>query len=170
VSLVACSAEHLPFRDDSFDLVVAGDVIEHVPDPVAMVRSCHRVLRGGGSLWLATPNRLSPTPEPHVRLWGVGYLPRPLGRAYVRLARGTDYHEINTLSHRRLARVLEATGGRGRIVAPPIVPATKARHGRLARLAIGVYNGACRVPVVSKALLLVAPLFHAVVRKEDAQA
>jgi SAM-dependent methyltransferase len=34
----------LPFADRSFDLVVHADTIEHVPDPIAGLSECHRVL------------------------------------------------------------------------------------------------------------------------------
>jgi len=38
----------LTFPDSSVDLIISGDVIEHVPDPAAVFRETHRVLRPGG--------------------------------------------------------------------------------------------------------------------------
>lgn len=46
----------LPADDDEFDLVVLGEVIEHVPDPDALLAEVRRVLRPGGVLVLSTPN------------------------------------------------------------------------------------------------------------------
>lgn len=40
---VFASAHDLPFADDSFDLVLAIEVLEHVPDPVAAVAEIRRV-------------------------------------------------------------------------------------------------------------------------------
>ncbi len=47
----------LPFAAESFDLVVLGDVIEHIPDGMSLLRECYRVLRPGGCLLLSTVNR-----------------------------------------------------------------------------------------------------------------
>ena len=44
----------LPFRDGLADVVVAGEVLEHVADPVGLVREAVRVLRPGGTLVLDT--------------------------------------------------------------------------------------------------------------------
>ncbi|PWU49911.1 class I SAM-dependent methyltransferase [Micromonospora globispora] len=46
----------LPFRAGSFAGLVAGELIEHVYDPVALLRECHRVLAPDGLLVLTTPN------------------------------------------------------------------------------------------------------------------
>ncbi len=44
------------FTDNIFDAVTLNHVIEHVHDPVALIRECLRVLKPGGRLVLATPN------------------------------------------------------------------------------------------------------------------
>ncbi|HET6281533.1 MAG TPA: methyltransferase domain-containing protein [Polyangia bacterium] len=45
----------LPFGDQSFDLVVALDVLEHLADDVGAAREMHRVLRPGGALLVFVP-------------------------------------------------------------------------------------------------------------------
>jgi len=49
----------LPYDDDTFDLAVSMDVVEHVPDPLPWLREAMRVIRPGGILFLTTPNYAS---------------------------------------------------------------------------------------------------------------
>jgi len=46
----------LPFEDGSFDVVVMGEVLEHLADPVAAVANVRRVLRPGGRFVGSVPN------------------------------------------------------------------------------------------------------------------
>ena len=48
--------EPLPFEDASFDVVVAGELFEHLQFPDALVREVRRVLRPGGVLAGSVPN------------------------------------------------------------------------------------------------------------------
>jgi SAM-dependent methyltransferase len=40
--------EHLPFRNESFDVVYSNGVLHHTPDTEGAIREVHRVLRPGG--------------------------------------------------------------------------------------------------------------------------
>jgi methionine biosynthesis protein MetW len=48
-----------PFRSESFDVVVAGEIIEHMTDPDHFLREITRVLKPGGHCILTTPNLAS---------------------------------------------------------------------------------------------------------------
>lgn len=48
--------EPLPFAEGSFDAIVMKDLLEHVADPVAVVREARRVLRPGGLLFASSPD------------------------------------------------------------------------------------------------------------------
>ena len=47
-----------PFSAGSFDCVALLAVLEHVPDPPALARECHRVLAPGGRVVLTVPHPL----------------------------------------------------------------------------------------------------------------
>lgn len=118
VPLTAASAERLPWRDASFATVVADSVIEHCDDPGAALREWRRVLRPGGRLLVWSPNRFAPVVDPHVRLWGLGFLPRRWAEAYVRLRRGGAWIP-GTLSAAGAARMAREAGFEGVKVGPP---------------------------------------------------
>jgi 2-polyprenyl-6-hydroxyphenyl methylase/3-demethylubiquinone-9 3-methyltransferase len=52
----ADAEDSLPFDDASFDVVVMGEVLEHLADPAAAVANVLRVLRPGGRFVGSVPN------------------------------------------------------------------------------------------------------------------
>jgi len=50
-------AENLQFTDSSFDIVVAKEVLEHLPNPSSCIDEVCRVLKAGGYFVLSSPNR-----------------------------------------------------------------------------------------------------------------
>ncbi|MBN1288253.1 MAG: class I SAM-dependent methyltransferase [Actinobacteria bacterium] len=54
---IVANALELPWDDESFDAVYAGEIIEHVNDPEQAMKEWTRVLAPGGVLILSTPNR-----------------------------------------------------------------------------------------------------------------
>ena len=83
--VVQAAGEALPFPDDTFDLILSHEVIEHVQDDRQAVAEMVRVLKPGGRLLLFCPNRGYPF-ETHGIFWRgryifgniplVNYLPR----------------------------------------------------------------------------------------------
>src|SRR4051794_15351138 len=55
---VLCDLDQIPypFADASFDQVRAVHVIEHVDDVIRTVEEFHRLLRNGGTVYIATPH------------------------------------------------------------------------------------------------------------------
>lgn len=53
------SLEDGAYPDAGFDAVVSSHLLEHLPDPLAHLKECHRILRPGGRLVLTTPNAAS---------------------------------------------------------------------------------------------------------------
>jgi SAM-dependent methyltransferase len=52
---VRANAYHLPFPDGAFDLVIAAEILEHIPDDRAAIAEAVRVLRPGGRLAVTVP-------------------------------------------------------------------------------------------------------------------
>jgi SAM-dependent methyltransferase len=50
-----CDLTAIPVPDSTYDLVLCTQVMEHVPDPLAVLREFHRVLKPGGQAWLTAP-------------------------------------------------------------------------------------------------------------------
>jgi SAM-dependent methyltransferase len=49
------SADALPVADSTFDLVLCTQVLEHTPEPAAVLAECFRVLGPGGRIALSVP-------------------------------------------------------------------------------------------------------------------
>ena len=54
---VKASATYLPFKSACFDVIVSGELIEHLRRPRLFIKECLRTLKMNGVLILTTPNR-----------------------------------------------------------------------------------------------------------------
>lgn len=61
------SGDRLPFDDNTFDLIISEQVLEHVMDQIGLLRELHRVMRPGGCAIHVFPARYSPI-EPHIHV------------------------------------------------------------------------------------------------------
>ena len=102
--------DSLPFADGCFDLVLAYNVLEHLPDPAAVLHELARVLKPGGYLCFKTPAANAP-------LFLLARLLPVRWHKRLKAAIGVDqedvfatYYRINTLG--QLRRELEGAGFR----------------------------------------------------------
>lgn len=166
--LVCACADHLPFPDGRFDLVTSLALLEHLRQPSSTLDQMQRVLRPLGRVFVWTTNRFSLAPEPHVGLWGVGYLPRRWQARYVRWKSGLAYDHKRLVGRRELSRLLRRSGFRSlRYQVPAITRADLLHRSRGERMAGIVANLARRVPGLGALLTWIAPALQVVGRRRS---
>lgn len=95
--------ETLPFEDGAFDVVISNHVIEHVKDQQRHVDEVFRVLKGGGTVYLATPNRYWIT-DPHYRIPFINWMPRRVASMYLKLLQKKNW-DISPITHKYLKKL-----------------------------------------------------------------
>lgn len=55
---LVASADNLPFKDETFDIVLCTEVMEHMDDPVKALDEIYRVTKEGGKVIITTPNKV----------------------------------------------------------------------------------------------------------------
>jgi len=125
LDVVCGPLEQQHFADNSFNAVTLSHVIEHVPDPVAELKECLRILKPGGKLVLFTPNSASLSHKVFKRDWRGLEPPRHL-------------HIFSMDSMRRL---LEKAGFRQNSIRPHIAKSVITDSLRLRRAGKGQASG-----------------------------
>jgi ubiquinone/menaquinone biosynthesis C-methylase UbiE/uncharacterized protein YbaR (Trm112 family) len=170
-NLVCCCADHLPFADGMFDSVASVSLLEHVADSRAVVRESGRVTAGGGRIFVWTTNRFSLAAEPHVRVWGVGFLPRRWMPAYVKWRSGLAYEKKKLLSCFELGRFFHGEGiGHLEYFLPRITAPDWEHLQGIERWGARMFRFAAGVPLLRSLLKLVSPVIQVLGRKPGARA
>lgn len=91
------TAEALPFKDNTFDMVFSVAVLEHVQNLDLTMRESVRVLKPGGILWANIPNYNS-IYEGHYDIFWFPYMKKNMAKAYVRKFFGRESYFIDELN------------------------------------------------------------------------
>lgn len=159
--LAAALGEALPLATNSVRSLVSLDVIEHVRDPDQFLREMNRVVQPGGRIALSTPNRFSLSAEPHVFVWGVGWLPKRWQRGFVRWRSGKSYDDTLLMSSFGLrSRIRRNTSFSIEILIPAIPPEQLAAFRPLKRTIGLTYNRLASNRLLRVFFLLIGPFFR----------
>ncbi|MBJ6122138.1 class I SAM-dependent methyltransferase [Sphingomonas mollis] len=137
--LIACA-----FPDASFDAIVMNNVIEHLPDTLAVMKECARILRPGGRVVMVTPNLDAPGHRKFGPDWRGLEVPRHLylftTRTLKRYARAAGFATVQSFSPIggggtdgivAMSQMIAERSGR---VPPPADPWKMQRYSRIATL------------------------------------
>ena len=164
--LACANAEALPLADSSVGGVVMYDVVEHIERIESALAEVSRVTWTGGAFACSTPNRYSLAPEPHVHVWGVGWVPRKYQTAYVRMLSGRQYEGTRLLSPKELSRMLRRSTRFDVEMRVPPIPALDVQRSRgMRRLAVRLFNSISQIGVVRPVLLRIGPFFQLIAVK-----
>ena len=56
IYILDLNKEPLPGKDDFFDLVILGDILEHLIEPYSLLKAVYKKLRNGGQAIISVPN------------------------------------------------------------------------------------------------------------------
>jgi ubiquinone/menaquinone biosynthesis C-methylase UbiE/uncharacterized protein YbaR (Trm112 family) len=167
-NLVCCCADYLPFCDSFFDSVASVSLLEHVSAAGSTIEEMSRVTKQDGSIFLWTANRFSAAPEPHVRLWGVGFLPRSWMPVYVKWRRGMAYEKKHLLSYFELRRLLRKAGLKAmKFSLPRVTPNDWDNLAGLERVAATIYQWVSKFALLRWPLTVVSPALLVVARRNS---
>ena len=164
--LAAGFAESLPLDDGAMQAIISLDVIEHVGDQETYLREIDRVGAPGAMIALSTPNRFSLAAEPHIHIWGVGWLPRVFQQRYAEWRTGRPYVFTRLLSVRETRRMLERNTRFEPSFSVPTIPQEEIASATPRRALLSrVYNRALDISWARSAALMVGAFYRVVGRK-----
>ena len=103
------SAYSLPFSDNTFDLIVCSEVLEHVPNFEKVLKECHRILKPGAVLLISVPTyfpeslcwkyskKYMQTPGGHIRIFKNSFLLEEFNKLKLTLFKHHREHAMHSL-------------------------------------------------------------------------
>lgn len=110
--IINASGERIPFEKNEFDIVVCFDVLEHVRNPVNVLRESLRVLRPGGYFYSVGPS-CSYFWEYHYAIPWMPCIPKWAARYWVRAFRRNPQflNELNLITPWKLRKYIASIEG-----------------------------------------------------------
>ncbi len=99
----------LPFPDRTFDFVVCNDILEHLLEPLRILKEANRVLRDDGTIVISVPNHFY-WPMRLRLLFGKGIIWRGLLSDHGATDHEWDYMHIRFFTYKGFRQFLDAAG------------------------------------------------------------
>jgi SAM-dependent methyltransferase len=99
----------LPFPDRSFDLIVCKDILEHLLEPLLVLREAMRLLRDDGTIIISVPNHFY-WPMRLRLLFGKGIIWRGVVTDHGAANHEWDYMHIRFFTYKGFRKFLDAAG------------------------------------------------------------
>lgn len=99
----------LPFQDQSFDLVICKDILEHLLQPLAILEEVRRVLRLGGRVVISVPNHFQIAMRLRILL-GCGIIYRSLIDGHNSIYDEWNYMHVRFFTYRGFRSFLKVAG------------------------------------------------------------
>ncbi|MGA2628287.1 MAG: class I SAM-dependent methyltransferase [Candidatus Bathyarchaeia archaeon] len=97
--VIRAVGEFLPFKEGSFGLIAASNVLEHVQNPQLTLRESFRILKPGGIFWLSFPDYSTCFHEPHYRIFWIPMMPKRIAKLYVRMRGRTNTKYLDSIQY-----------------------------------------------------------------------
>lgn len=109
----ATGGDRLPELKGNIDIITCNDVIEHVPNPLALLENVSRLLRRGGIAYFEIPNGRFTRfvmRDGHYQLFGITLLDYEHARQYFKLTRTGMYDTYSYLTIEQYRRLFRRAG------------------------------------------------------------
>jgi len=109
ISFIIGDGMNIPFKDNSFDVVICNHIYEHVPDSKKLMDEIHRVLKKGGFCYFSAGNRFT-FMEQHYKLPLLSWFPNWIGNYYLRLTGKGKFYEEKHFSYWKIRELIRKFG------------------------------------------------------------
>lgn len=101
--------ENLPFKENTFDIVIANQVLEHVEDIENTIKEIRRILKRNGIFYIRSPDYSRSFFEPHYRTFWIPFFKGKIAEKYLKAKRKPTegLRHLNFLSGKELKTILK---------------------------------------------------------------
>lgn len=104
-NVVIGDVTYIPFKDNTFDLIICNGVYQYIKDKDKLIREISRILKGKRYLYLVTPLKYSVTRGSY-DLYFLDWLPRKLADIFLYIFKGIKGYKVYVEPHSKMEQRL----------------------------------------------------------------
>lgn len=107
---IVCDACNMPFQNDYADILICSEMIEHVEEPVEVIKEMYRVLKPGGKIFICVPFSMHIHGLPcdygrYTEVWWQSQIER-IGFSNIEIARQGGYYATRLNMNKRYFKIM----------------------------------------------------------------